>query len=115
MVSLEEVIHAYRKLEKLEPKNRLLLYIRIESEASIAWPVSSYNEFREKYVMCNPRMPVRDINEVYLSELVSAVSDAEIKNKFTYKQPQNQNIQNSYQSKIVYPKGSCYQPKLIKP
>lgn len=87
MASLEEVIKAYRKLEKLEPKNELLTYMRIDGECSVAWPKQAYQEFIEKYVLKSISDRVGDVNAVYLSELYKAIENA--KTKYGKPLPQN--------------------------
>ena len=81
MVSLEEVIKAYRTLQKLEPKNKLLNYARVENDFTIAWPARAYKEFIDRYVRKNPWDKVEDVNDVYLEELKNAIGEAESRNK----------------------------------
>jgi len=97
MVHLEEIIKAHRTLQKLEPKNELLTYMRVEGDYAIAWPKEAYREFIEKYVRKSIYDKVGNVNDVYLSELNKAIEAA--KEKSSRPVPSPQNLSQQYRQK----------------
>ena len=109
MVSLEDVIRAYRRLEKLEPKNELLTYMRIDSENSVAWPKQAYKEFIERYVRKTIYDNPGDVNLAYLNELTDAIKRAKAKEA-------EKSAPKKNSARIIIPKpGQTYQSKFFKP
>ncbi|MBW3012552.1 hypothetical protein KY311_05170 [Candidatus Woesearchaeota archaeon] len=76
-VSLTEIIRAYRALQRIEPKNELLTYMRIEGENAVAWPRERYERFIDKYVRIKPRDKVEDVNDIYCALLVQETGEAQ--------------------------------------